>query len=73
MSHNHLNTPYKGLAKIGSKVYKCHVVDGIRYIDGKTVDEFIKTLSPELIVEMFFAGVEAIKKEKAQLKGTDDK
>lgn len=35
---------YKGKLKFGNKTYECEVRDGIRYIDGKTVDEFLATL-----------------------------
>lgn len=32
---------YKGKLTLGNKEYECEVIDGVRYIDGKTVDEFI--------------------------------
>lgn len=35
---------YTGKVKIGNKVYDCEVVDGVRYIDGVTVTEFLERL-----------------------------
>lgn len=35
---------YKGKLTFGDRTYECEVKDGIRYIDGKTVDEFLATL-----------------------------
>lgn len=36
---------YAGRLRIGGKIYACSVIDGVPYIDGKTVEEFEKTLS----------------------------
>ena len=35
---------YKGEIEIAGKKYLCEVKDGVRYIDGKTVDEFFESL-----------------------------
>lgn len=35
---------YKGKLTLGNKEYECEVIDGVRYIDGKTVDEFYNEL-----------------------------
>lgn len=35
---------YKGKINIGNKDYNCEVIDGIRYIEGKTVSKFVETL-----------------------------
>lgn len=50
------DTKFKGIAKIGDNVYSCYVIDGVRYIDGKTVDEFIKTLDKFQLLEMAIKG-----------------
>ena len=41
-----MNEPkvYKGKITFGDKTYDCEVRDGVRYIDGKTVEEFLSTL-----------------------------
>lgn len=40
-------TKYEGQIQIGKKVYKVAVIDGQRFIDGKTPEEFLETLSDE--------------------------
>ena len=35
---------YQGKLNLNGKVYKCEVIDGIRYIAGQTVEKFMETL-----------------------------
>lgn len=46
----------KGKITIGGKTYECEVIDGIRYVDGKTIDEFMRTLPIEDIINVAMAG-----------------
>lgn len=32
---------HKGQITVGNKTYQVEVIDGIRYVDGKTIDEFL--------------------------------
>lgn len=41
----------KGKITISGKVYECEVRNGVRYVDGKTVPEFAKTLSPSELMD----------------------
>jgi hypothetical protein len=42
--------------RLNGKVYKCEHRNGIRYIDGKTSDEFIKDLDPITLFELAVIG-----------------
>ena len=54
---------YKGKVQIGSKIYSVEVKNGVRYIDGKTIDEFIATLNEDDMKKMAFVGAMALKDE----------
>ena len=55
---------FKGKIKFGNKEYDCEVRDGIRYIDGKTVDEFLKTLDSGYLRILANKGLRTINKKK---------
>ena len=55
---------YKGKLTLGNKEYECEVIDGVRYIDGKTVDEFYNELPIEEVIKLVRVGFEALKAEK---------
>lgn len=40
------------------------MIDGVRYIDGKTVDEFYNELPIEEVIKLVRVGFEALKAEK---------
>lgn len=40
----------KALIKIGQSTYPCEVRDGVRYVNGMTVDDFIDTLPVDELV-----------------------
>jgi hypothetical protein len=61
------NKTYTGQVSIGDKNYDCEVIDGVRYIDGKTVDEFYNTLPVEEIIKLAMVGVAAIENEKKRI------
>lgn len=42
--------------QIGGKKYPCEVKNGIRYVDGKTVDEFMSTLSFNELLDLAMLG-----------------
>lgn len=52
---------YKGTLAVDGKTYKVEVIDGIRYIDGKTVDMFLLTLPFDALIDMAVVGVQATK------------
>ncbi len=48
---------HSGTATIAGKKYPCEVnKDGVPFIDGKTVDEFMKTLTPDELVQCAMVG-----------------
>lgn len=55
---------HKGRVTIAGVEYLCEVVDGIRYIDGKTVEEFLKTLPREAVFNLAAVGSVAVKAER---------
>ena len=55
---------YKGKLTLGNKEYECEVIDGVRYIDGKTVDEFYNELPIEEVIKLVRVGFETLKAEK---------
>lgn len=55
---------YKKKAFLFGKEVEYEVRDGVRYINGMTVSEFSKTLTPEERKKAFLVGLAAIKAEK---------
>lgn len=55
---------HKGKVTIAGVEYSCEVIDGVRYIDGKTVGEFLKTLSREAVFNLAAVGSVAVKAER---------
>lgn len=55
---------YKGKITFNDKTYDCEVKDGVRYIDGKTVDEFLKTIQPDFTPLLIKKGVETLTGKK---------
>ena len=55
---------YKDKLTLGNKEYECEVIDGVRYIDGKTVDEFYNELPIEEVIKLVRVGFETLKAEK---------
>lgn len=55
---------YKKKAFLFGKIRECEIRDGIRYIDGMTVAEFEKTLTPVEREKAFLVGTYAINAEK---------
>ena len=54
----------KGKITISGKVYECEVRTGVRYVDGKTVPEFAKTLSPSELMDLAIVGAIGVDAEK---------
>lgn len=50
----------KGKITLSGKQYDCEIINGKPYIEGKTVDEFVKTLSPEAFLDAVCIGVISI-------------
>jgi hypothetical protein len=50
--------------KIDGKTYPCEVIDGERFIDGKTADEFMRSLPPETLMRLAQVGKTALKDER---------
>lgn len=53
----------KSVVNIGGQNYEVEVKNGIRYIDGKTVDEFLETLDTETLLKASRVGKMAIDDE----------
>ncbi len=49
---------------IDGRKINCAVVNGVRYIDGKTVDEFLKTCNPDEVALLVSIGKRALAKER---------
>ena len=56
---------HKGTINLDGKTYEVEVKDGVRYIEGKTVDEFIETLTKDQLDRSAAMGLMAIKHEIA--------
>ena len=55
---------HKGKIRIGKTTYDCEVKNGIRYVDGMTVEKFWGTLSEEDKLTMEKVGKMALEDEK---------
>lgn len=55
---------YKGQIRVAGRTYECEVIDGVRYIDGKTVEEFYQSLDPITRMKFALLGATAIDSEK---------
>lgn len=51
---------YEGQIQIGKKFYKVAVIDGERFINGKTVEEFVRGLSHEDKIASMKLGIVAL-------------
>lgn len=54
---------YTGTIRLAGKDYKVKVVNGVRYIDGKTVDDFIKTVDTQTFLDLAELGKKALDDE----------
>ena len=54
---------YKGTVFIGGKNYPCEVINGERFIDGKTVEQFFATLGPNEVSDLAEIGRRALANE----------
>lgn len=55
---------YKGQICIAGRTYECEVINGVRYIDGKTVEEFYQSLDPITRMKFALLGAAVIDCEK---------
>lgn len=55
---------YKGQIRVVGRTYECEVINGVRYIDGKTVEEFYQSLDPITRMKFALLGATAIDCEK---------
>ena len=67
---NKIGIMYKGKIKLNGKEYQVKIIAGQRYIDGKPVDEFMKTLDLFTIWDLSQVGQQALVDEK---KGTKNR
>lgn len=58
----------KAEIQIGHFKYQVEVIGGVRYVDGKTIDEFMKQLSVSDMEDLAEVGLQAIKDEKSGTK-----
>lgn len=59
---------YEAKLKLWGKEYDVAVINGERFIDGKTVEEFMKTLTPDELTKSAIIGIEALRDERKGLK-----
>lgn len=62
---------HKGEIWIDGKKYSCEVINGERFIDGKTVNEFMRALPVETLVRLAKVGKKALQDEKQGNLDTD--
>lgn len=55
---------YKAEIKLNGKTHTVEVIAGQRYIDGKTIEEFIKTVDIVTLQELAIVGKQALVDEK---------
>lgn len=55
---------YKGQIRVAGQTYECEIIDGARYIDGKTVEEFYQSLDPITRMKFALLGAATIDCEK---------
>lgn len=53
-----------GRVRILGKIYACTVINGERFIDGKTVEKFMQTLPLETVAQFAVLGCIALSDEK---------
>jgi len=54
---------YTGVIKINGKSYSVEVINGEQFIEGKTVDEFLKTLPSTDLIDLMKLGGLVVEKE----------
>lgn len=55
-----MSKEYKANIEIGGKTYPCEVKDGVRLIDGKTIEEFFNTLTRDEVHDLAVIGRRAL-------------
>ena len=50
-----------GTIKLNGKIYRVDVENGIRYIDGKTLDQFVETLDAVSLVDCAKVGIQVVR------------
>ena len=63
-----MSKKYKGRVQIGKKFYDVEVKNGERFIDGKTIYEFMETLNEDDLLRMAVVGKMAINDERIGIK-----
>jgi len=56
-----VNKGNRGVVKINGKVYNAEIINGKQYIDGKTVDEFLRDIPQYELVDLAILGGIVIK------------
>ncbi len=68
-----MKTRFKGSFVLDGKIYKCEVINGIRYVEGKTVRQFFETLTDEQKRRFAVVGKLALKDERLGVKPPKNK
>lgn len=68
-----MKTVFKGKIVFEGKSYECEVINGERFIEGKTVHEFFKTLSPSQQIKFARIGKMALEDEARGIKPPKNK
>ena len=55
---------YKGQITLCGITYNVEVINGVRYINGRTVSDFVDTLTMEQVIEFAKIGARALDAEK---------
>lgn len=59
---------FKSKFVLDGKTYECEVIDGVRYVEGKMVDEFFETLADDQKLRFARVGKMALDGEKRGIK-----
>jgi len=54
---------YTGVLTIQGKKYNCQVVNGVRFVEGQPIDDFLGTLHYSALVELCEAGISIARNE----------
>jgi hypothetical protein len=59
----------KGIVRINGRQYKCEVINGERFIDGKAVADFLADQDEQTMSDMAIVGKQALADEKSNQLG----
>ena len=54
---------YSGVLTIQGKKYNCQVVNGVSFVEGQPIDDFLDTLDYKALVELCKVGISILRNE----------